>query len=178
MRELGVEADLCGKVMILGELILTLSGAEGVRGQGRGGRSSRRPGVRARRRRYRELRRGGGPVGVYEDRVVTGNACENWADLLAGHFGERGIIRQAEMLYIRAATAPPWSVARTGRPGVPGDGARRGIARRRRDGGARWTAFARTWLTCSTAPTATRGFALRTSRPSTGCNGPARNSAA
>jgi hypothetical protein len=104
LRELGVEADLCGKVMILGELILTLSalkecggkdeavGAVADRAFGLAGDVTASFGEAADR------------IGEYEELWWHGSALREWAHLLAGHFGETGdSIRQAEMLYIRAA---------------------------------------------------------------------------
>jgi hypothetical protein len=104
LRQLVVEADLCGKVMILGELILTLSALKE-----RGGKeevvravADRAFGLaRAVTAGFREV---ADRIGEVEELFWHGSALREWAHLLAGHFGGIGdSVRQAEMLQARAA---------------------------------------------------------------------------
>jgi hypothetical protein len=104
LQELVVEADLCGKVMILGELVLTLSALEECGGKEEAvgtvadrafelaGEVTARFGEAADR------------IGEGDELWWHGSALREWAHLLAEHFGGIGdCVRQAEMLSARAA---------------------------------------------------------------------------
>ena len=98
LQELVVEADLCGKVMILGELVLTLSALEECGGKEEAvgtvadrafelaGEVTARFGEAADR------------IGEGDELWWHGSALREWAHLLAEHFGGIGdCVRQAEM---------------------------------------------------------------------------------
>jgi hypothetical protein len=104
LRELVVEADLCGKVMIQGELILTLSALKecGDKEEAVGAVADWAFGLAC------EVTAGFGEaaerIGEDEELLWHGRAFREWAHLLAKHFGGTGdSVRQAEMLDIRAA---------------------------------------------------------------------------
>jgi hypothetical protein len=104
LQELVVDADLCGKVMILGELILTLSALNESGGKEEAVEAVADWAFGLAREVTAGFGEAADRIGEDEELLWHGSALREWAHLLAGHFGGMGdSVRQAEMLYARAA---------------------------------------------------------------------------